>query len=207
MTDTLTDLSTGDLVEQRRKFNSYFNKDPFLSASWALERGADKAIRLNARWQPSSFDLFQRNRVSPAGEPDHDDNLIQRYRDPVIELGGDVTRPLAGGAIKFVGLATRRKRHDVDTYIQREGRIADNAPVNGGFEQSIRARRNETHWSRELDKVQLARFLVRGGRRGIVQHARRPGRSVRDGRGRPEASASTFRSPMRRSRRSVARSM
>jgi hypothetical protein len=162
-TDTLTDLSTGELIEQRRKFNSYFNKDPFLSASWALERGADKAIRLNARWQPSSFDLFQRNRVSPTGDPEHDDNLIQRYRDPVIELGGDVTRPLAGGAIKFVGLATRRKRHDVDTYIQRDGLIADNAAVNGGFEQSIRARRNETIGRASWTRSNLLGFSFEAG--------------------------------------------
>ena len=143
-TDDLTDLGTGQLVEHRRKHNSYFNKDPFIAGSWALERGADKAIRLNARWQPSSFDLFQRNRVTPTGAPIHDDNLIQTYRDPVIELGGDVTRPLAGGAIKFVALATRRKRHDVDQYIQRAGLLEDNAPVNGGFDQSVRAQRNET---------------------------------------------------------------
>jgi hypothetical protein len=143
-TDTLTDPATGELVQFRRKHNSYFNKDPFLSAAWALERGSDNAIRLNARWQPTSFDLFQRNRVSPANGPQHDDNLIQTYRDPVIELGGDVTRPLASGAIKFVALATRRKRHDVDNYVQRDGLLEDDAAVVGGSEQSIRARRNET---------------------------------------------------------------
>jgi hypothetical protein len=143
-TDDLTNLITGALVEHRRKHNSYFNKDPFVAGSWALENGPDKAIRLNARWQPSSFDLFQSNRVTPTGAPVHDDNLIQTYRDPVIELGGDVTRPLGGGAVKFVALATRRKRHDVDNYIQRAGLLADNAAVNGGFEQSVRARRNET---------------------------------------------------------------
>jgi hypothetical protein len=143
-TDDLTNVLTGQLVEHRRKQNSYFNKDPFMAASWALERGADKAIRLNGRWQPSSFDLFQSNRVTPAGAPVHDDNLIQHYRDPVIELGGDVTRPLAGGAIKFVGLATRRKRHDVDNYIQHDGLLDGAATVNGGNEQTVRARRNET---------------------------------------------------------------
>src|SRR5438477_8600163 len=134
-TDDLTVPSTGDLVEHRRKHNSYFNKDPFVAASWALERGSNKAIRLNARWQPSSFDLFQSNRVTTEGFPPHDDNLVQTYRDPVIELGGDVTRPLAGGAIKFVALATRRKRHDVDRYIRRDGLLEDNASVDGGFEQ------------------------------------------------------------------------
>ncbi len=48
------------------------------------------------------FDLFQRNLVTPSVGPQHDDNLYQNYKDPVFELGGDVTRPLAGGAIKFV---------------------------------------------------------------------------------------------------------
>jgi hypothetical protein len=143
-TDDLTNVLTGELVEHRRKHNSYFNKNPFVAASWALERGSDNAIRVNGRWQPSTFDLFQSNRVTPTGAPVHDDNLIQHYRDPVIELGGDVTRPLAGGAIKFVGLATRRKRHDVDNYIQHDGLLDGAATVNGGNEQTVRARRNET---------------------------------------------------------------
>ena len=143
-TDDLTNIRTGQLVEHRRKHNSYFNNDPFVAGSWALERGSDNAIRVNGRWQPSSFDLFQNNRVTPTGGPVHDDNLIQHYRDPVIELGGDVTRPLAGGAIKFVALATRRKRHDVDNYIQHNGLLDEGATVNGGNEQTVRARRNET---------------------------------------------------------------
>ena len=44
-TDTLTDRATGELVEFRRKHNSYFNRDPYLSGSWALERGSDNAYR------------------------------------------------------------------------------------------------------------------------------------------------------------------
>jgi hypothetical protein len=143
-TDDLTVVPTGGLVEHRRKHNSYFNKDPFASAAWGIEHGSDRAVHLNARWQPSSFDLFQSNRVTPTGAPQHDDNLIQTYRDPVIELGGDVTRPLAEGALKFVALATRRKRNDVDQYIQRDGLLSNNAAVDGGFEQHVRARRNET---------------------------------------------------------------
>jgi hypothetical protein len=162
-TDTLTDPATGELVQFRRKHNSYFNKDPFLSASWALERGSDNAIRLNARWQPSSFDLFQRNRVTPSDAPQHDDNLIQTYRDPILELGGDVTRPFAGGAIKFVALATRRKRHDVDDYIQRNGLIDGNAAVVGGFEQSIKARRNETIGRLSWTRSNLLGFSFEAG--------------------------------------------
>src|SRR6476469_11221941 len=143
-TDDLRNVATGQLLEHRRKHNSYFNRDPFVSGAWALERGSDRSLHVNARWQPSSFDLFQSNRVTPTTGAQHDDNLIQTYRDPVIELGGDVTRPLAGGALKFVALATRRKRHDFDQYIQRDGLIDQGGQTNGGFEQLIDARRNET---------------------------------------------------------------
>ena len=86
-TDELTDVATGALLEHRRKHNSYFNKNPFLAAAWANESAPDKVIRLNARWQPNTFDLFQSNRVTPTGAPVHDDNLIQTYSDPVIEIG------------------------------------------------------------------------------------------------------------------------
>src|SRR4051794_6060994 len=143
-TDTLTDAATGDLVEFRRKHNVYANKNPFIGGAYALERGANDSYRVNIRWQPNRFDLEQRNRVTPTGDPQHDDSLFQHYRDPVFELGGDVTRPVAGGAIKIVGLATRRKRHDFDQYIQRDGLLDDGAQTNGGFDQLIEATRNET---------------------------------------------------------------
>jgi len=143
-TDTLVDTATGTLVEFRRKHNVYANKNPFIAAAYALEHGANDAYRVNLRWQPNRFDLTQTNRVSPFDGPQHDDNLFQHYKDPVFELGGDVTRPLAGGAIKLVGLATRRKRHDFDQYIQRDGLIDEGGVTNGGFDQLIDARRNET---------------------------------------------------------------
>jgi hypothetical protein len=142
--DTLTNVQTGELVEFRRKHNTYFNQDPYLAGNWALERGSADAFHINARWQPSRFDLFQRNRVTPSDAPQHDDNLHQHYRDPVIEVGGDVTRPLAGGALKFVALLDRRKRNDRDIYVQRDGLLTDNASVNGGFAQTVEAKRNET---------------------------------------------------------------
>lgn len=143
-TDDLTDTETGELVEHRRKHNVYFNRDPFIAGGWALERGSEKAFHLNGRWQPSRFDLSQRNRVTPSDGAPHDDSLFQHYKDPLIELGGDVTRPLAGGVIKFVGLATRRKRDDFDNYLQRNGLIGEGGIVDGGFEQTVEARRNET---------------------------------------------------------------
>lgn len=151
-TDVLTDVLTGQPVEFRRKRNSYFNRDPFLSGAWSLEHGSADAIHVNARWQPSSFDLFQSNRVFPANAPPHDDNLLQNYRDPLLEIGADITRPAGGGVIKLVALETRRKRHDLDTYLGRSD-LLPGAPVDNGFQQLARARRNETigrlSWTRE----------------------------------------------------------
>lgn len=152
-TDTVTLAATGELLEGRRKFNSYHDFNPYVSGSWALERAADKAVRLNARWSPGQFDLFQANRVTVTGEPPRDDNLIQDYDNDVFELGGDITRPLAGGAIKLVGLATRRKVDNFDAYIERDGLIDDGAEQVGGFEQTQKADRNETigrlTWTRQ----------------------------------------------------------
>jgi hypothetical protein len=167
-TDTLTDIPTGDLLEFRRKFNSYHDFNPYLSASWALEQAADKAIRLNVRWSPGQFDLFQRNRVSPADGPEHDDNLIQDYDNTVFELGGDVTRPLAGGAIKLVGLTTRRKRDNFDGYIRRDGLIDEGGVQNGGFEQTQNARRNETIGRLSWTRSNLLGFSVEAGAEGAL---------------------------------------
>jgi hypothetical protein len=161
-TDTLVDVETGEQIEFRRKHNSYFNRDPYVSGSWALERGADNAYRLNARWQPSRFDLTQRNRVTSA-DGQRDDGLEQHFRNPFIELGGDVTRPLAGGAIKLVALATRRKRDDTETYSLRDGLLEDNASVVGGFEQTIEAKRNETIGRLSWTRSNLGGFSFEAG--------------------------------------------
>ena len=167
-TDTLTDPDTGELVEFRRKHNTYFNQDPYLAGSWALERGSADAFRLNIRWQPTRFDLFQRNRVTTTGFPPHDDNLHQHYKDPLLEIGGDITRPLAGGAIKFVGLTTRRKRHDLDLYVQRNGLLEDNAAVDGGFEQLIDAKRDETIGRVSWTRSNLLGLSVEVGAEGAL---------------------------------------
>ena len=167
-TDTLTDFETGELREFRRKFNSYHDFNPYLSASWALERAQDNSMRLNARWSPGQFDLFQDNRVTVAGESPRDDSLIQDYDNSVFELGGDVTRPLGGGAIKLVGLATRRKRNNFDAYIQRDGLLDDGAQVVGGFEQTQKAKFGETIGRLTWTKQDVAGFSVEVGGEGVL---------------------------------------
>jgi hypothetical protein len=162
-TDTLTDPQTGELVEFRRKHNSYHDFNPYVSASWAMEEAADKAIRINGRWSPGQFDLTQRNHVVPTGDAERDDDLLQDFDNPVFELGGDITRPLAGGAIKLVGLATRRKRDWLERY-----RFRIDGETLGGFEQLQDAKRNETILRLNWTRSNLAGFSFEAGAEGAL---------------------------------------
>ena len=145
--DALTNLPGGTFREFRRKVNTYQPREPYVSASWGMEQAADRSIHVNARYSANTFDLQQTNRVTPATGPLRDDRLFQRYRTPGYELGGDITRPLAGGALKFVALANRRTRDTFDTNLNRV-----NGATIGGFEQFVDARYDEAlgrlSWSR-----------------------------------------------------------
>lgn len=164
-TDTLTDPETGDLIEFRRKHNSYRDFNPYVSASWALERAQDKAIRLNGRWSPGKFYLTQRNHVTPTGDDERDDDLLQDFKNPVFEIGGDVTRPLAGGAIKLVGLATRRERDYLERY---RFRTDGGGELLGGFEQLQDAQRNESILRLNWTRSNLSGFSVETGVEGAL---------------------------------------
>jgi outer membrane receptor protein involved in Fe transport len=76
-----------------------------------------------------------------------DDRLSQDSKARDYEVGGDVTRPLWGGGVKLIGLATRRHRDSSDVSLNRVG-----GGVIGGFAQSSDNQRNETVarllWSR-----------------------------------------------------------
>ena len=146
-TDKLTDPVTGALIEKRRKQNNYRPRGPSASASWSLEEAPDKAIHLNARFQKFTEDFDQINRVYPAGQAGRTDRLYLTANSPGFEIGGDISRPFAGGAIKFVGLVNRRKRTNLDTLEI----FLDDAVVDG-FEQGTQSQRNETiarlNWTR-----------------------------------------------------------
>lgn len=148
-TDKLYALPSGDLLEFRRKVNDIRPRDPYVSVNWALEPSQNQSVRLNARYAPSDFYLHQSNAVTTADGERRDDELTQDYETRVLEFGGDVTRPLAGGALKFVGLVNRRKRDRIDAYFfQTEGR----EELLGGFRQYDFSTLGETigrlSWSR-----------------------------------------------------------
>ena len=87
-----------------------------------------------------------------------DDTLDQLYKNRAFEIGGDITRPLAGGGIKLVGLATRRHRNDFDALYNILDRV-----VLGGFEQTNDSQRDETIGRLTWSRTNLAGFSVETG--------------------------------------------
>lgn len=138
-TDTISDIASGELVEKRRKANHYRPRSPYISASWALEQAPDRSAHLNGRFSRFTEDFDQVNKVYPVGQPARDDSLFMVVTQPSFEIGGDVTRPLAGGAIKLLGLVNRQQRDAIDTVIERV-----DGEVIGGFEQGQELQRGET---------------------------------------------------------------
>jgi hypothetical protein len=156
--DDIRRASDGVRLELRDKVNFINERDPFFSASWTHEGGTNKSARLNLRYAPSRFNLLQTNHVTPASGPVRDDRLGQDYDTAAYELGGDVTRPLGGGAIKLVALANRRERDNFDSNYNR---VADETI--GGFEQFQKARYDEALGRLSWSHPKLASFAAEIG--------------------------------------------
>ena len=157
-TDRITDPVTGELFEKRRKVNHYRPRNPYVSAAYALEQAPNKALHLNARFQQFSEDFSQVNRDYPASGPARNDRLYLTAQSPGYEIGGDISRPLGGGAIKLVALANRRKRDNLDT-----AEVRDNGNVIGGFEQGSTSQRDETVARLNWTRADLGGFSVETG--------------------------------------------
>ena len=139
--DVVTNPVTGELLETRRKVNVTNNYSPFISGGWSLDEGPNRSANVNLRYHFDRFHLFQTAHVFPVGGTEHDDTLVEHYPTRSYEIGGDVTRPLAGGAIKLVGLATRQRRHTLD---ELDTGNLGHTEVVGGFQQLSQSQRNET---------------------------------------------------------------
>lgn len=146
-TDTISEPD-GTLVEFRRKYNDILDRNAFVSGSWAYDGGENRGAHLNFRVSTGRFTLDQENDVFPVGGTIRDDRLSQDYRVRSWELGGDVTRPFAGGGLRLIGLLTRRHRDREDTSFNRiQGQTF------GGFVQQQVDDRDESLvrlvWSRQ----------------------------------------------------------
>ncbi len=146
-------LPAGGEIEYRDVFSR--NTEPFTTASagWALEEAPDRAIHINgkASWDKwviaQTSHVYRPTRATPGGHVMdslyEEDHLWRTW-----ELSGDITRPLAGGAIKLNALATHRHRRNDDGLYHES--VAGASP--NGFYQSFDDWRDERvarlAWSR-----------------------------------------------------------
>jgi hypothetical protein len=161
--DRVTALPSGDLVEFRRKTNTYNDRTAFLSGSWTLNDGDNRTAHLNFRVSQNWFLLKQTNDVFPTGGTVRDDRLVQDYDNRAYELGGDVTRPLLGGGIKLIALATRRHRHNVETSLNRVRSV-----VTRGVVQDLDNQREETVARLVWNRSNLGAWSVETGVEGVI---------------------------------------
>ncbi len=161
--DRITALPGGSLIELREKVNRIADRTAFVSGGWAHDGGDNRTAHLNFRVSQNWFELGQTNDVFPAGGTVRDDRLTQDYDRRDYELGGDITRPLRGGGLKLVGLATRRQRHNVDTSLNRV-----RSEVIGGFIQDLDNQRDERVLRLAWNRSNLGGWSVETGVEGVL---------------------------------------
>lgn len=137
-TDTLRALPSGTITEFRIKQNDIRDQEWFGTASWAFDGGTNRTANLNGRYERNRFTLRQTNNVQPAVGVERNDRLSDLARNTQWEIGGDVTRPLAGGGIKLIGLY---RTVSADSRNDSFNIVAGN--VTGGFLQFVDTRRDE----------------------------------------------------------------
>ena len=161
--DRITELPGGRLLEFREKVNRIADRTLFVSGAWEHDGGDNRTAHLNFRVSQNWFTLGQTNDVFPVGGTVRDDRLTQDYDRRNYELGGDVTRPLWGGGVKLIGLATRRQRRDVDTSLNRV-----RGEVIGGFIQDIDNLRDERVLRLVWNRSDLRGWSVETGVEGVL---------------------------------------
>jgi hypothetical protein len=161
--DTVTALPSGRQTELRHKVNTIRDPNGYVSGAWELNQSENRTAHLNFRAALERFALTQNNLVFPELGADRDDRLTQRYRNRQFELGGDVTRPLFGGGLKLIGLATRRHRLNRDVSLNRVGDV-----VLGGYAQDLEDQRDETLARLTWTRGNLLGWSVEAGGEGVL---------------------------------------
>lgn len=165
--DTLRALPSGDLLEYRRKINNVRDPNAFVSGSWDYKAAQFETARFNARYAFDRFRLSQTNAVLPTGGIARDDRLTQRLYFDEWEVGGDVQRPLMGGGVKLIGLASRRDRAERELALLRVP-----GALIGGNEQQGRSQRDEAVLRGLWTRPDLNGWAVETGVEGALNRLR-----------------------------------
>lgn len=142
-------LADGSLVERRDKVNRYDFEETSLAGGWRWSSGPRTSHGLNGRLWTNENPLRHVSNVSGPGGPLRRDTIQQDPESDGLEIGGDVSRPLWGGAGKAVFL-TRHERFALDERSLNRTLTGD---LIGGLHQTAERTGGETlaraTWSRQ----------------------------------------------------------
>jgi len=166
--DRLVALPSRETLEFREKTSR--NTEPLTVASlgWALEEAPDRSVHINGKLSFDKWTLHDAARVFAGGIATHDELYSEDHLWRTQELSGDVTRPLAGGAIKLNLLGTHRHRRNDDAFAST---TTDNAAL-GGFYQDFDDYRDERLARLAWSRTGLAGWTVEIGAEGAFNRLR-----------------------------------
>ncbi len=148
----------GTILEERTRLNRFRDPTRFAAVTLAHEGGADRSATLNARLDSLRFRFTQKTGILPGPGPARQDVLEQQADGNRWEVGGDLTRPLGGGAMKLIVLARR------DPFVEETLlRLGVDGSGQGGFRQTIAADRRETVARLRWARPALSGFSVEMG--------------------------------------------
>ncbi len=165
--DRLTAIPSGSEIEFRNKKSR--NTEPYTVAAlgWSHEQAADRSIHLNAKLSFDKWTLHQAGDVSRAGMKIRDELYTEDHLWRTWELSGDITRPLAGGAVKLNLLATHRHRNNDDAFEEIIGGTS-----RGGFYQKFDDFRDERVARLAWTRADLAGWTFEIGAEGAFNQLR-----------------------------------
>lgn len=166
--DRLVALPSGEPLEFTRKASR--NTEPFTVASlgWALEEAADRSVHINGKISFDKWTRHETGNVFVGDNPVRDELYGEDHLWRTQELSGDITRPLAGGAIKLNLLGTHRHRRNDDTFAIT---TPDNAAL-GGFYQDFDDYRDERLARLAWNRASLAGWAIEIGAEGAFNRLR-----------------------------------
>ena len=117
--DRVTAVPSGTELEFRDRVSR--NTEPWttLALGWSMDEGGDRNAHLNGKLSFDKWTLKDSSTISGAAITVDDAFYLEDHLWTTWEVSGDVTRPLAGGAIKLNALATHRHRRNDDFYTEK----------------------------------------------------------------------------------------
>jgi hypothetical protein len=165
--DRLVALPARTELEFRAKRTRNTEPLTVVALGWALEQAPDRGVHVNGKISFDKWWLRDSGEVFVGGANVRDELYTEDHLWITKELSGDVTRPLAGGAIKLNLLGTSRHRDNKDAF----ARTTPAGPL-GGFYQDFDDYRDERLARLAWSRSDLVGWSVEAGAEGAFNKLR-----------------------------------